>query len=104
LRVKGKPGRPNCHVIKLKITHLQANWEKLDSRPCIPLGKERNTLCWALFGRFVAVERNGPAVTMEEFLLSFPKTWGPVPFVTGVAKWKKQKTKNKSSCKSFSIH
>jgi hypothetical protein len=25
LRVKGKPGRPNCHVIKLKITHLQAN-------------------------------------------------------------------------------
>jgi len=28
---------------------------------------------------------------MEELLLRFLKTWGPVPFVTGVAKWKKIK-------------
>ena len=87
LRVKGTTGRPNCRVIKLKITHLQANWEKLDSRPCIALGKGRNTLCWALRDWSVAAPTNGAAVTMEEFLLSFPKIWGPVTFVTGVEKW-----------------
>ena len=42
LRVKGKPGRPNCHVMKLKVTYLPVSWEKLDSRPCVRLDKERN--------------------------------------------------------------
>jgi hypothetical protein len=86
-RVKGNPGRPNCHVIKLKITHLQANREKVDSRPCIPLGRERNIL----FGSNCLIcssRKKRSTEPKEEFSVGFPKTLGSVPSVTGVAEWK----------------